>query len=138
MALLLALTRLLLGVASSGGSGLRLRRLWPLASAGLLAIFTAQELVEGLRNGGHPAGVHGVVGHGGWIAVPLAIVLAGLVAGAAVVARRVGTVALGDLRAPRVAAHLLAVAPPARRDDVPPRRRPEALPPRRGPPLASV
>jgi hypothetical protein len=137
--LLLALTRLLLGVASDGrGTGLRLRRLWPLASAGLLAIFAAQELVEGLLSGGHPSGLHGLVGHGGWIAVPLAVVLGGVVAGAAIVARHVASVVPPALRVPRPVLCRCSAVLLHSRDDLPPRRRREALPARRGPPLLNV
>jgi hypothetical protein len=46
-----------------------------------LAIYGAQELLEGLLAAGHPAGVEGVFGHGGWAAAPLAgLVAAVLVA----------------------------------------------------------
>ncbi|MBA3301689.1 MAG: hypothetical protein H0T15_07440, partial [Thermoleophilaceae bacterium] len=41
----------------------------------LLAIYTSQELVEGLLSPGHPAGIAGVIGHGGWIAIALALPL---------------------------------------------------------------
>jgi hypothetical protein len=50
----------------------------------LLAVFSAQELTEGALSAGHPDGIHGLVGHGGWLAVPLALLLGGL---AALVAR---------------------------------------------------
>jgi hypothetical protein len=39
-------------------------------AAGLLAIYIGQELLEGAVATGHPAGWHGVFGHGGWLAVP--------------------------------------------------------------------
>jgi hypothetical protein len=47
--------------------------LWALSSASLVAIYTAQELVEGLFAAGHPGGWNGVFGHGGWWAVVVAI-----------------------------------------------------------------
>lgn len=48
-------------------------------ASGLLAIYTAQELLEGVLATGHPPGLAGVFGHGGWLAVPLsALVGAGL------------------------------------------------------------
>ena len=37
----------------------------------LLAAYGVQEWLEGVFAAGHPAGVEGVVGHGGWWAVPL-------------------------------------------------------------------
>lgn len=51
---------------------------WLLASAGLLVIFTGQELIEGWTSPGHP-GLAGVVGAGGWTVVPLALTLGGFV-----------------------------------------------------------
>jgi len=47
--------------------------LWALSSASLVAIYTAQELVEGVFAAGHPGGMNGVFGHGGWWAVVAAI-----------------------------------------------------------------
>src|SRR5579862_7466929 len=46
--------------------------LWALASLSLLAIYTLQELLEGFFAAGHPTGLEGVFGHGGWWAVVLA------------------------------------------------------------------
>ncbi|CAA9477852.1 MAG: hypothetical protein AVDCRST_MAG69-566 [uncultured Solirubrobacteraceae bacterium] len=36
----------------------------------LLGIYTGQEWLEGMLAAGHPGGLEGVFGHGGWIAVP--------------------------------------------------------------------
>jgi hypothetical protein len=58
------------------------RRLPTFASA-LLAIFVAQELLEGLIATGHP-GPAAILAGGGWIAVPLALAIGGV---AAVLAR---------------------------------------------------
>jgi hypothetical protein len=52
-----------------------LRRAWAAASAGLIALYCLQESVEGLLERGHPAGLAGVFGGGGWLAIPLAIVI---------------------------------------------------------------
>jgi hypothetical protein len=54
-----------------------------LYAGALLVVFTAQELAEGALAAGHPAGVAGVLGGGGWIAIPLSLaigVVAALVA----------------------------------------------------------
>lgn len=78
-----ALTALVLrSVAASGSSSRRLRltRLWPLLSLGLLMLFSGQELVEGALTAGHPGGLDGVFGHGGWVAVPVAAALGGVLA----------------------------------------------------------
>jgi hypothetical protein len=53
--------------------------LWGISTGSLAAIYVVQELLEGLFAVGHPAGFAGVLGHGGWWALMLA-----LVAGAAV------------------------------------------------------
>ncbi|HEY7151972.1 MAG TPA: hypothetical protein VH391_09850 [Solirubrobacterales bacterium] len=41
-------------------------------TAALIAIYTGQELLEGILSAGHPAGVEGIFGDGGWLAIPLA------------------------------------------------------------------
>jgi len=56
----------------------------------LFAVYCMQEWLEGMFAVGHPAGLAGIVGHGGWWAVPLSAVAAAVVAlllliGAAVV-----------------------------------------------------
>jgi hypothetical protein len=55
-------------------------RIWAACAAALLAIYCAQELLEGSFASGHPAGLAGVVGHGGWIAVPAAVAIGGMLA----------------------------------------------------------
>jgi len=50
----------------------RLAPLWAVAAAFLLAAYAVQETVEGALAPGHPGGVAGVLGHGGWVALPLA------------------------------------------------------------------
>jgi hypothetical protein len=70
--------------ALAGRGGLTPRRsfaaLWLLASASLVAIFTAQELLEGVFAAGHPAGLSGLVGHGGWWALAASVAVGGGVA----------------------------------------------------------
>jgi membrane protease YdiL (CAAX protease family) len=107
-------------------------------AAALLAVYFAQELTEGLLAGGHPAGLVGVLGAGGWLALPLAMALGAL-----------ASVARGWLyRAERSLATLLGrprLPRPERRAPAP--ARPPARPPlsslglpfglaRRPPPLA--
>jgi hypothetical protein len=50
--------------------------LWSITTVALLAIYAVQESLEGLEVAGHPGGVAGVLGHGGWWAVPAAAVVA--------------------------------------------------------------
>jgi hypothetical protein len=60
--------------------------LWLTCSACLVAIFVCQELLEGLFLTGHPAGLVGVFGFGGWWSIPaslcIGLVLAALFHGA--------------------------------------------------------
>ncbi len=57
-------------------------RLALLVGAALLAIYSCQELLEGMLSSGHPGGFEGVFGDGGWWAVPLSLAF-GLVIAAA-------------------------------------------------------
>lgn len=59
---------------------LRASRLWILGAASLVGVYGLQELVEGQLESNHPAGFGAIFGHGGWIALPLAIAIAGVVA----------------------------------------------------------
>jgi hypothetical protein len=69
---------------AAGGRGGARRRpflaLFGLSWVLLLATYAGQELLEGVFAVGHPAGLGGVIGHGGWWAVPLAALAATLVA----------------------------------------------------------
>lgn len=56
------------------------RGLWALTVAGLIAIYVGQESIEGLLATGHPAGLGGILGDGGWWAIPAAAVVGTLVA----------------------------------------------------------
>jgi len=53
-------------------------RIWALLALILFGLYCAQELTEGALATGHAGGLAGVLGSGGWLAVPLAIVVAGL------------------------------------------------------------
>jgi hypothetical protein len=53
---------------------------WLLATFALIAIFITQESFEGALLTGHSSGVHGLFGHGGWIALLVAPMLGSLVA----------------------------------------------------------
>lgn len=61
-----------------GGDEGRLRpflRLWATTGGGLVAVYSLQELLEGFFAQGHPGGLAGIFGHGGWWAVPAAAVI---------------------------------------------------------------
>ena len=62
------------------GAPVSLARIWTAVSALLLAVYAAQELVEGAVVADHPAGLHALAGHGGWTALVVAGVLGLLVA----------------------------------------------------------
>jgi hypothetical protein len=76
----------------------RLRRIWAGTSAGLIAAYCAQESIEGLLTHGHATGMFE---HGGWVALPLALVVGlgialiarGAAAASALVADRTGRAA---------------------------------------------
>lgn len=79
------------GAAFAGHTSTRsftasLLTLWLGCTVALVAIFAGQELLEGVFAAGHPTGLAGVVGHGGWWALPVAacvgLVLAALLHGA--------------------------------------------------------
>jgi hypothetical protein len=103
-ALAFALAAFVLQVAAPGrddGREERRERVLLLAAV-LLVMYTSQELLEGWLASGHPPGLDGAFGQGGWVAVPLALAVGALVCvclrGArAVVARR-----SRDVTAPRL------------------------------------
>ena len=47
--------------------------MWLACSVCLVAIFVCQEFLEGLFAAGHPAGLVGIFGYGGWWAIPAAV-----------------------------------------------------------------
>lgn len=56
--------------------------LWLVCAAALIAIYASQEFLEGLFAAGHPAGLVGIFGYGGWWAIPAAIAVALVLAAA--------------------------------------------------------
>jgi hypothetical protein len=85
-AFLSSLGRALGGQRSLPRYGLSLLGLWMCATACLVAIYTCQEFLEGMFATGHPAGLAGIFGYGGWWAIPasgcVGLVLAALLHGA--------------------------------------------------------
>jgi hypothetical protein len=51
------------------------RRMWAFAAVVLLAVYSSQEWIEGELSSGHASGLAGIFGSGGWLAVPLAMVV---------------------------------------------------------------
>lgn len=67
------------------GSGRRARgtgfaRIWLRATAALLSIYVVQEWLEGSLTAGHPDGLAGVFGAGGWSAFVLAVAIGAVIA----------------------------------------------------------
>ena len=60
---------------------------WLAAGSALVTLYGTQELLEGALASGHPADFEGVVGSGGWLALPLSCAFGALVALALRVAR---------------------------------------------------
>jgi hypothetical protein len=81
--------------------------LWLGTSASLLAIYALQEALEATLATGHPGGVGGVFGHGGWWAIPVAAVVGALVTAVMLVGRAILRITADArrvriVRAPRV------------------------------------
>jgi hypothetical protein len=72
-AFLWALGGALEGQRSAPRFTLSLTGLWIVCSVCLVAIFAAQEFLEGLFATGHPAGMVGIFGYGGWWSIPAAL-----------------------------------------------------------------
>jgi hypothetical protein len=87
-ALMIALAGVQMAASLSGllrGPSLRRPRpslalTWAASAVALLCVYAGQELTEGMLSRGHPTGLAAVFGHGGLVAVPLAIALGLLVA----------------------------------------------------------
>lgn len=81
-----ALGRAMRGQRSVPAYTLSLGSLWLVCSVCLVAIYVAQEFLEGLVAAGHPAGLAGIFGYGGWWSIPAAmcvgLVLAAILHGA--------------------------------------------------------
>jgi len=92
-AFLIALGRALEGQRSVSRYALSFAALWLACSLCLVAIYVVQEFLEGMFATGHPAGVAGIFGYGGWWAIPAAVcvglVLAAVFQGASWVLREV-------------------------------------------------
>lgn len=58
----------------------RLLRIWALCAVVLFAFYCGQELIEGTLATGHPAGLAGTLGRGGWLAAPVAMLVAAALA----------------------------------------------------------
>jgi hypothetical protein len=76
-------------------------RIWLVCALVLVAIYAGQELLEGLFATGHPVGLTGIFGDGGWWALPAAALI-GAVLALAMRSADALAVALARPRAPRL------------------------------------
>lgn len=60
------------GSSSASRFTLSFAALWLLCALALVAIYVSQEFLEGLFATGHPAGLAGIFGYGGWWCIPAA------------------------------------------------------------------
>ena len=109
---LVALGRAFGGHRSVPRYTLSVATMWLLCTASLVAIYVCQEFLEGLLATGHPGGLAGIFGSGGWWAIPAAVAVGLVLTAAFHGARRV-------LRA--VAERRTRPPAPARRRTQPPR-----------------
>ena len=109
----------LVAVGRALGGGVSLPRhtlsffgLWVVCALCLLGVYVTQELLEGFFLTGHPAGVNGVFGYGGWWSIPAAVAVGLVLAAAFHGARRVlRAVAERSARTPAIAAPAPTVVP---------------------------
>jgi hypothetical protein len=71
--LLRSLGRALAGTVTRTPRSFSFVGLWLACAGALVAIFVCQEFLEGLFATGHPAGLAGIFGYGGWWAIPAAL-----------------------------------------------------------------
>ena len=90
-------------------------RLALLIGAALLALYSCQELLEGMLSSGHPGGFDGVFGDGGWWAVPLSLACGFVIAAALRGARAALRWAAARHRRPQASYGRPAPAPRPRR-----------------------
>ena len=94
----------------------RLRTVWAVASVLLAVIYVGQETAESWLTAGHPGGLEGVLGHGGWSALVFAAAVGALIAVASRGAEESVTVAppaAWRVRLPSCVAVVLVSAGPA-------------------------
>ena len=96
------LAALLLCAARSRRGDPVARRLWPVVTVALIALYAGQELAQGWSSTGHPAGLESLVADGGWIVAPVAVGFGILIALTLRVARAFAAACRRRVRAPRL------------------------------------
>jgi len=120
-----SLGRALAGQRSASRYTLSLTALWIICSACLLTIYVAQEFLEGLYATGHPAGLVGIFGYGGWWAIP-ASACVGLVLAAVLHGARWTLDAIASRAIVTFSPRVRSINPRGRRDLIRPRLEPLA------------
>jgi hypothetical protein len=115
-----ALGRAFTGQTSAPRFTISFATLWLACSAGLVALYVSQEFLEGLFATGHPSGLVGIFGYGGWWSIPVAtcvgLALAAVFHGARwvlheVAERQARTIAYPRPRSPLAYPSLVALVP---------------------------
>jgi hypothetical protein len=75
--------------------------LWATTAGALVAVYSVQEFFEGLFAVGHPPGLAGIFGHGGWWALPAAAAVSLIIVALLRVGRTLVQFAARSRRAPR-------------------------------------
>jgi hypothetical protein len=88
--------------------------LWLGASAALAAVYTVQEGLEGEFAPGHPVGIVGIFGHGGWTALLFSLLLGAAIAVLARVAHHAIELVARSAARSRPGRSTLTSAPPSR------------------------
>ena len=117
-AFLQALGRALGGQRSLPRYSLSFTALWLICAAALVAIYMTQELLEGVLATGHPGGLVGVFGYGGWWSVPAALAV-GLVLAAAFHGARWALTEVAERRAGSLTTRRARISVPRLRFSVP-------------------
>jgi hypothetical protein len=106
-----SLGRALAGQRSVRRYTVSLAGLWVVCAASLIAIYAAQELLEGFIATGHAAGLVGVFGYGGWWAIPAAFAVGLVLAAVCHGARWALDTVAQRARRPRALGRTTAAAP---------------------------
>jgi len=94
--------RTLRPVGPATGGGTSFVDVWSAISAALTGTYFVQELIESWATSHHADAISGVLGHGGWTAVPLALLVGAVIALVLRAARHIERAGPPQLRAPRL------------------------------------
>ncbi len=87
--------------------------LWATTAGSLVAVYSVQEFFEGLFAAGHPPGLAGIFGHGGWWSLPVAAAVSLIIVALLRVGRTLVQLAARSRRAPRRRSRTVSLPRPA-------------------------